>query len=122
MSLEQLESLYAHLPPEAEAAIFANLEAERKVRMTEALDAVTKRLEADLQEIVPEAQKHETKQKRGFDDTTKSYLLNWLVKHAHAPYPTFDQKQVMAEETTLSITQIEQWFINARRRYVRKLN
>lgn len=45
-------------------------------------------------------------------------LRNWLNKHLHHPYPTEDEKQMLMSQTGLTIHQISNWFINARRRRV----
>jgi hypothetical protein len=45
-------------------------------------------------------------------------LKEWLYSHAKYPYPSQADKEAMAQETSLSIKQINNWFINARRRYL----
>ena len=45
-------------------------------------------------------------------------LKEWLYSHAKYPYPSQADKEAMAEDTKLSIKQINNWFINARRRYL----
>ena len=43
-------------------------------------------------------------------------LDNWFNEHITFPYPKEHEKQQLQAETGLSITQIGNWFINARRR------
>ncbi|KZO96967.1 hypothetical protein CALVIDRAFT_527237 [Calocera viscosa TUFC12733] len=44
------------------------------------------------------------------------YLKDWLMKHAEHPYPTEEEKKDMCRHTGLHMTQLSNWFINARRR------
>ncbi|RKP34973.1 homeobox KN domain-containing protein, partial [Dimargaris cristalligena] len=43
-------------------------------------------------------------------------LKAWLLEHVKHPYPTEEEKIALAHETELSLNQISNWFINARRR------
>ncbi|ODQ53732.1 Homeodomain-like protein [Saitoella complicata NRRL Y-17804] len=43
-------------------------------------------------------------------------LKTWLNDHTRHPYPTEEEKVMLAERTGLSLNQISNWFINARRR------
>ncbi|KAJ9610049.1 uncharacterized protein PV06_06573 [Exophiala oligosperma] len=43
-------------------------------------------------------------------------LRLWLQDHLDHPYPSDEQKQVFIQRTGLTISQISNWFINARRR------
>ncbi|KIX03650.1 uncharacterized protein Z518_07203 [Rhinocladiella mackenziei CBS 650.93] len=43
-------------------------------------------------------------------------LRRWLQEHLDHPYPTDEQKQIFIQRTGLTISQISNWFINARRR------
>ncbi|KAI9468073.1 MAG: hypothetical protein EXX96DRAFT_591831 [Benjaminiella poitrasii] len=49
------------------------------------------------------------------------FLKHWLILHKEHPYPTEKEKQVLADETHLSVNQISNWFINARRRILQPL-
>ncbi|KAL9658159.1 hypothetical protein ABK040_013071 [Willaertia magna] len=44
------------------------------------------------------------------------HLKNWLFIHFQHPYPSEAEKAQLAEETDLTLTQVNNWFINARRR------
>ncbi|XP_044763470.1 uncharacterized protein LOC123320268 [Coccinella septempunctata] len=46
----------------------------------------------------------------------KNHLTEWLFHHQQHPYPTDYEKQCLMKETNLTLVQVENWFINARRR------
>jgi len=48
-------------------------------------------------------------------------LRAWLFQHLTHPYPSEDQKKQLAQDTGLTILQVNNWFINARRRIVQPL-
>lgn len=43
-------------------------------------------------------------------------LRKWLQENIKNPYPTDTEKNILREQTGLDITQLNNWFINARRR------
>ncbi|KAJ8967011.1 hypothetical protein NQ314_003128 [Rhamnusium bicolor] len=51
----------------------------------------------------------------------KNHLKRWLFRHTDHPYPTDQEKQILMQETNLSLLQVENWFINARRRILQDL-
>ncbi|KNA16868.1 hypothetical protein SOVF_085250 [Spinacia oleracea] len=51
---------------------------------------------------------------RGFPDKAVAVLRNWLFEHFLHPYPTDSDKQMLAEKTGLSRSQVSNWFTNAR--------
>lgn len=44
------------------------------------------------------------------------HLKTWLLEHADHPYPTEEEKRGFCECTGLDISQVSNWFVNARRR------
>ncbi|KAL1923509.1 uncharacterized protein VTP21DRAFT_8489 [Calcarisporiella thermophila] len=46
-------------------------------------------------------------------------LRAWLDAHRSHPYPTEQEKRELAMKARLTLVQISNWFINARRRYLR---
>eukprot|EP01102_Stenamoeba_stenopodia_P000509 TRINITY_DN1049_c0_g1_i1.p1 TRINITY_DN1049_c0_g1~~TRINITY_DN1049_c0_g1_i1.p1 ORF type:complete len:219 (+),score=47.41 TRINITY_DN1049_c0_g1_i1:374-1030(+) len=57
------------------------------------------------------------KQGRGkLPEKATEILSRWLFEHANAPYPTPYEKEKLMEDTRLSLIQINNWFVNARRR------
>eukprot|EP01135_Chromosphaera_perkinsii_P004384 Nk52_evm35s279 gene=Nk52_evmTU35s279 len=51
----------------------------------------------------------------------RNKLKNWLFNHLAHPYPTEEEKLVLQKETSLSVGQISNWFINARRRILQPM-
>ncbi|XP_023318443.1 homeobox protein homothorax isoform X3 [Trichogramma pretiosum] len=60
--------------------------------------------------------------KRGiFPKIATNILRAWLFQHLTHPYPSEDQKKALAQDTGLTILQVNNWFINARRRIVQPM-
>ncbi|KXN70847.1 hypothetical protein CONCODRAFT_78649 [Conidiobolus coronatus NRRL 28638] len=53
------------------------------------------------------------------DKSSVEVLKEWLVEHINHPYPKESEKDQLAIKTKLSSRQIENWFINARRRVLK---
>ena len=63
-----------------------------------------------------------TKKRRGnLPKPVTAILRDWLAKHKKHPYPTEDEKLALAQRTNLTINQISNWFINARRRILQPM-
>ncbi|XP_058125240.1 homeobox protein unc-62-like [Anopheles ziemanni] len=57
------------------------------------------------------------RQKRGIlPKHATSVMRAWLFQHLVHPYPTEDEKRAVAAQTNLTLLQVNNWFINARRR------
>jgi len=48
-------------------------------------------------------------------------LRSWLFQHLVHPYPNDEEKQYLAKKTRLSVLQVNNWFINARRRILQPI-
>ncbi|KAH9601999.1 hypothetical protein KSS87_014008 [Heliosperma pusillum] len=51
---------------------------------------------------------------RGFPDKAVAVLRTWLFDHFLHPYPSDSDKQMLAQKTGLSRSQVSNWFTNAR--------
>src|SRR5205085_1364334 len=49
-------------------------------------------------------------------DFQKQILNSWFINNIKYPYPTEEEKDIICTLTTLSRTQVNNWFTNARRR------
>ncbi len=47
-------------------------------------------------------------------------LKDYLLAHFEDPYPTSEEKQRLAEETGLTVGQVNNWFVNTRERLIKK--
>ncbi|XP_065174457.1 homeobox protein unc-62-like isoform X2 [Sycon ciliatum] len=56
-----------------------------------------------------------------FSKEVTATLREWLMANLQHPFPTEDQKRELMARTDLSLLQINNWFINARRRTVQPL-
>ena len=52
---------------------------------------------------------------------TQRVLRAWVFEHSDDPYPTREEKEELMRETGLERMQLDNWFINARRRLVPRL-
>ncbi|XP_054636182.1 homeobox protein Meis1-like isoform X2 [Dunckerocampus dactyliophorus] len=60
--------------------------------------------------------------KRGiFPKAATNTLRAWLFQHLAHPYPSEEQKRRLSHDTHLSVLQVNNWFINARRRIVQPM-
>lgn len=63
---------------------------------------------------------HHTK-KGSFSEKTISILKSWLFRNITNPYPTDLEKKELVSETGLTLSQLNNWLINSRRRMVKRL-
>ncbi|CAO3594163.1 unnamed protein product [Absidia cylindrospora] len=60
---------------------------------------------------------HLDKRRRGnLPKPVTAILKKWLLEHCRNPYPTEEEKLQLKNDTHLTLNQISNWFINARRR------
>ena len=48
-------------------------------------------------------------------------MKQWLFQHIVHPYPTEEEKKQIATQTKLTLIQVNNWFINARRRILQPM-
>lgn len=76
----------------------------------------------DSSESKPAGKGAKRQKKRGiFSKTATNILRAWLFQHLQHPYPSEEQKKQLGAETGLTILQVNNWFINARRRIVQPM-
>jgi len=64
----------------------------------------------------------EHKKRRGnLPKSATNILKKWLFDHLFHPYPTEEEKSALAQQTGLTMNQISNWFINARRRILQPM-
>jgi hypothetical protein len=51
-----------------------------------------------------------------FSPEVRVRLFAWLHANAGAPYPSAEEKEALVAQTGLSLNQLNNWLINARRR------
>ncbi|KAK3577319.1 hypothetical protein CHS0354_008414 [Potamilus streckersoni] len=62
------------------------------------------------------------KNKRGVLPKQATQIMkSWLFQHIVHPYPTEDEKRQIAAQTNLTLLQVNNWFINARRRILQPM-
>ncbi|XP_053352502.1 homeobox protein PKNOX1.1 isoform X1 [Clarias gariepinus] len=63
-----------------------------------------------------------SKNKRGvLPKQATNIMRSWLFQHIAHPYPTEDEKKQIAHQTNLTLLQVNNWFINARRRILQPM-
>ncbi|XP_058085961.1 homeobox protein knotted-1-like 7 [Magnolia sinica] len=95
------------LPTESERSLMERVRQELKIELKQGFRS---RIEDVREEIL-------RKRRAGkLPGDTTSVLKNWWKEHAKWPYPTEDDKAKLVEETGLQLKQINNWFINQRKR------
>jgi len=61
-----------------------------------------------------------SKKRTNFSREITQVLTEWLVAHYDHPYPSEQEKEALGQQVGLKVSQISGWFINARRRKLRK--
>lgn len=57
------------------------------------------------------------RRKRNHRGSQTQLLKRWFYEHILEPYPSYEEKMQLAQETNLQIQQIENWFTNQRKRH-----
>ncbi|ELW72223.1 Homeobox protein PKNOX2 [Tupaia chinensis] len=75
----------------------------------------------DLSSLLDSEDK-KSKSKRGvLPKQATNIMRSWLFQHLMHPYPTEDEKRQIAAQTSLTLLQVNNWFINARRRILQPM-
>jgi hypothetical protein len=70
-----------------------------------------------LSNVSPKPQEATARKRRGnLPKSVTAVLKQWLIDHCKNPYPTEVEKTGLKDKTGLTLNQISNWFINARRR------
>ncbi|XP_030524747.1 homeobox protein knotted-1-like 7 [Rhodamnia argentea] len=95
------------LPTESERSLMERVRHELKIELKQGFRS---KIEDVREEIL-------RKRRAGkLPGDTTSVLKNWWQQHSKWPYPTEDDKVKLVEETGLQLKQINNWFINQRKR------
>jgi len=63
-----------------------------------------------------------SKKRRGnLPKASTNILKKWLYDHLYHPYPTEEEKKMLESRTGMTLNQISNWFINARRRILQPM-
>jgi len=63
---------------------------------------------------------HSKKKRRALPKKATEHLSTWFFEHLNDPYPSEEEKSILAAQGGLTITQVNNWFGNKRIRYKRK--
>ncbi|KAI3468819.1 hypothetical protein Pfo_025482 [Paulownia fortunei] len=95
------------LPTESERSLMEKVRQELKIELKQGFKS---RIEDVREEIL-------RKRRAGkLPGDTTTVLKNWWQQHSKWPYPTEDDKTKLVEQTGLQLKQINNWFINQRKR------
>ncbi|KAK6158128.1 hypothetical protein DH2020_005442 [Rehmannia glutinosa] len=94
-------------PTESERSLMERVRQELKIELKQGFKS---RIEDVREEIL-------RKRRAGkLPGDTTTVLKNWWQQHSKWPYPTEDDKAKLVEQTGLQLKQINNWFINQRKR------
>ncbi|KAG8382312.1 hypothetical protein BUALT_Bualt05G0064200 [Buddleja alternifolia] len=95
------------LPTESERSLMERVRQELKIELKQGF-------KSKIEDVREEILRKRRAGKLPGDTTT--VLKNWWQEHSKWPYPTEDDKAKLVEETGLQLKQINNWFINQRKR------
>jgi len=64
--------------------------------------------------------KYNSRKRGKLPNSSTSVLKKWILQHWFHPYPSEEEKSTLCSETHLTITQLNNWFTNARRRLLKR--
>jgi len=88
-------------------------------KVERSIQEVGRHAEAKLRQMVSSA--HRKRQNRKLPDRATSILQQWFLENAKYPYPGVEEKARLQKETNLTLTQINNWFINKRGRALKPI-
>ena len=71
---------------------------------------------SDTEAADKEDGKKEIKRRQSLDKDAKKALNEWILEHFYDPYPTKDQKDEFCKKYNISISKLNTFFVNQRRR------
>jgi hypothetical protein len=92
---------------------------EFKKETNESLERMTRNVESMFSPYSIKDTQIKFKKRKRTDNDSKNFLLNWINEHEEHPYPNEDEKIFLQNETNMTRSQLNNWFINARRRYLK---
>ena len=75
-----------------------------------------KQLAQALEEIATPVAAATERRRVNFPRATVEILQNWLYQHANYPFPTDVEKLELSRRANITVKQVSDWFMNARRR------
>ncbi|CAF2630846.1 unnamed protein product [Rotaria sp. Silwood2] len=84
-------------------------------------DEINENFDSDTYEENDDVPQRRQKKRGIFPKSATLLMRAWLFQHLTHPYPSEEQKKIFARETNLNILQVNNWFINARRRIVQPM-
>ncbi|XP_074640050.1 homeobox protein Meis1-like isoform X2 [Tubulanus polymorphus] len=106
---------------EAENMPFGYTCSDRKIITSDGLDNSVGSGEGTADEENDERAQKRQKKRGIFPKVATNIMRAWLFQHLTHPYPSEEQKKQLAQDTGLTILQVNNWFINARRRIVQPM-
>lgn len=84
--------------------------------MSSSDSSCTSSINSSMTSPVPSSTMITRKRRGNLPKSVTAVLKQWLIDHCRNPYPTEAEKTSLKDKTGLTLNQISNWFINARRR------
>jgi len=78
-------------------------------------------IEAKEEQVEGSEQTSNKKRRGNLPKASTNILKKWLYDHLFHPYPTEEEKKMLESRTGMTLNQISNWFINARRRILQPM-
>jgi len=108
-------------PPAAQSSVQSSTPSSSKSKSSKSKLKPTpkRRLEDDVESYStssPQATQTDSKKRSRLPPNSVAIFRHWLFNHLESPYPSEEEKEELASKAGLRITQVNNWFTNARRR------